>query len=189
MIIAIKGAVSKLTQNTIELEAGNLTYEIFASKNTIGTLNTNDEIKISIIQIFKEDSQNMYGFLDVNEKHIFSKVIKISGVGPKIALEICSSFTPQSFYEMVQTHDIDSLKRVPGIGAKSAGKILVELGGFKLDILEDYDMGKPHYSEVLSALTNLGFSKKDILRALETVPKQENTQALIKEALKKLSKQ
>ena len=80
--------------------------------------------------LIKEDSNNLYGFLDSNEKKLFDTVIKINGVGPKAAMAICSTFTPSSFAEIVETSDVTMLKRVPGIGPKGASRILVELTGF-----------------------------------------------------------
>jgi Holliday junction DNA helicase RuvA len=188
MIVALDGIVDYKSDNFIHINVNNITYEVFVSKNSMTNIELSKSLKINIIHIIKEDSQTLYGFMDKNEKTIFQRVIKINGIGAKIALEICSHFSPKSFYEMIQTSNIDALKKVSGIGAKSAGKILIELNGFNIDLIEDNQSNTPYYSDALNALLNLGFSKEQIQKVLSSCKDVSDVQDLIKQALKKLSK-
>jgi Holliday junction DNA helicase RuvA len=115
---------------------------------------------------------------------MFDRVIKINGVGPSTALAICSTFTPEAFSKAVMSQDVDTIKQVPGIGPKSAKRILVELGDFVLTTDEVDDMSKSK-QEAQQALESLGFKKEKVQKVLSAC-KGDDTQMLIKEALKKL---
>ena len=113
-------------------------------------------------------------------------VIKINGVGPKVALAICSTFTPNSFAQIVSAKDVGTLKRVPGIGPKGASRILVELSGFVVDGNSD-DIQGASVSEATMALESLGF-KKDQINKVLVLCSATNTSNLVKEALKRLQR-
>ena len=116
-----------------------------------------------------------------NEKKLFDSLIKLNGVGPKVALAICSTYTPQTFMEIIANHDINALKKIPGIGPKSAKRILMEMGEV---VFEEQN---PVFNQALSALESLGFNKNDIVKALNGI-ECNNLEEMIKLALKKLSK-
>jgi holliday junction DNA helicase RuvA len=114
---------------------------------------------------------------------MFTQVIKINGVGPKVALAICSTYTPSSFFNIIQANDVASLKRVPGIGAKGASRILVELSNF---IVETKDESRsPSSAEAAMALESLGFKKEQVIKVLSGIHTTD-TGEIVKEALKKL---
>ncbi len=186
MIIAITGKVEKKEPTHIHLlTPGGLVYEVFVSLHCSAAV-TEKEIKLHTTHIVREDAQLLYGFLDLNEKKMFDTLIKISGVGPKAAMAVCSTFTPTSFAQIVQNNDVAMLKRVPGIGPKSANRILVELSDFGLENFESTGQ-KSTKTEAALALESLGF-KKDLVYKTLAACKETRTEALIKEALKKLSK-
>ena len=132
MIVGLIGKVVKKEPTSLQLNVGGVIYEVFVSLNCSSKI-ISDEITLEITEIIREDAHNLYGFLDSNEKKLFDTVIKINGVGPKVALAICSTFTPSSFAQIVTSNDVNMLKRVPGIGPKGASRILVELSGFIVD--------------------------------------------------------
>ncbi|WP_457592562.1 Holliday junction branch migration protein RuvA [Hydrogenimonas sp.] len=186
MIIAVTGKVEKKEPTHLHLlTPGGIVYEVFVSLHCSAAV-TQSEVKLHTTHIVREDAQLLYGFLDLNEKRMFDTLIKISGVGPKVAMAICSTFTPESFARIVQSKDVSTLKRVPGIGPKSAGRILVELGDFSLESLGS-ETSSPARSEAAMALESLGFKKDAVSKVLATCSATE-TEALIKEALKKLSR-
>jgi len=185
VIIAVTGKVEKKEPTLLHLlTPGGIVYEIFVSLHCSAAV-TESEIRLHTTHIVREDAQLLYGFLDLNEKRMFDTLIKISGVGPKVAMAICSTFTPQSFAKIVQSNDIAMLKRVPGIGPKSAGRILVELGDFSIESIEQQNAA-PARTEAAMALETLGFKKDAVAKVLSSC-KETETEALIKEALKKLS--
>ena len=185
MIVAIEGEVVKKEPTYLHLKLANgLTYLIQISINCSAKISSH-VISLHTTQIIKEDSHSLYGFLETLEKTMFDRVIKINGVGPSTALAICSTFTPEAFSSAVYSQDVDAIKTVPGIGPKSAKRILVELSDFVLttETLDDASQAK---QDALLALESLGFKKERIAKVLTTC-KSETTQTLIKEALKKLT--
>ncbi len=93
MIVGLVGRVVKKEPTSLQLNVGGVIYEVFVSLNCSSKI-ISDEITLEITEIIREDAHNLYGFLDSNEKKLFDTVIKINGVGPKVALAICSTFTP-----------------------------------------------------------------------------------------------
>ncbi|PHO10350.1 Holliday junction branch migration protein RuvA [Malaciobacter canalis] len=187
MIVGIEGKIEKKEPTFLHINANGLIYEVFVSINCSSKI-TKNEVKLYTTHIIREDAQNLYGFLDLNEKKLFDTVIKINGVGPKVALAICSTFTPSSFSQIVSSNDISMLKRVPGIGPKGASRILVELSGFVIDGgSDDESSNATNALDAALALESLGFKKDVVSKVLKTCV-STNTGELVKEALKKLQK-
>ncbi|WP_353662584.1 Holliday junction branch migration protein RuvA [Hydrogenimonas sp. SS33] len=187
MIVGIHGKVLKKDPTHLHiLTAGGLVYEVFVSLQCSASIKS-DEVQLLTTHIVREDAQQLYGFGDINEKRMFDTLIKISGVGPKVAMAICSTFSPLSFAKIVESKDVGMLKQVPGIGPKSAGRILVELSGFSLELAgEEAAPAAKAHQEAAMALESLGFKKEQIAKALKGCG-SDTTEGLIKEALKKLS--
>ncbi len=186
MIVGIEGKIVQKEPTFVHINVNGLIYEVFVSINcSSAIIDTN--VKLYTTQIIKEESNNLYGFLDLNEKKLFDTVIKINGVGPKVALAICSTFTPSSFAQIVETSDVGMLKRVPGIGPKGASRILVELSGFVVMANESTNNLNESGSQAVLALESLGFKKDQINKAL-TACVSNDTAGLVKEALKKLQR-
>jgi len=186
MIVGIQGKLEKKEPTVLHINVSGLIYEVFVSINCSSAI-IKDDIKLHTTQIIREDTNTLYGFLDSNEKKLFDTVIKINGVGPKVALAICSTFTPTSFAQIVSTSDVGSLKRVPGIGPKGASRILVELSGFVVEANSDETAINTSASDAILALESLGFKKDAINKALRNCT-ASNTSDLVKEALKNLNK-
>ncbi|MBU0924887.1 Holliday junction branch migration protein RuvA [bacterium] len=187
MIVGLIGKITKKEPTLLNINVNGIIYEIFVSFNCSSKI-ISDEVKLEITHIIREDSQSLYGFLDVNEKKLFDTVIKINGVGPKVALAICSTFTPASFAQIVSENDVSMLKKVPGLGPKGASRILVELSGFIVDSHNGNDDSSLSSSfEAALALESLGFKKDVVSKILKTCT-SSTTSDLVKEALKKLQK-
>jgi len=185
VIVGLVGRVVKKEPTSLQLNVGGVIYEVFVSLNCSSKI-ISDEITLEITEIIREDAHNLYGFLDSNEKKLFDTVIKINGVGPKVALAICSTFTPSSFAQIVTSNDVNMLKRVPGIGPKGASRILVELSGFIVDGASS-DEATNINIEASLALESLGF-KKDIVTTILKSCTSTTTAELVREALRKLQK-
>lgn len=182
MIVGIEGTIEKKEPNVLHVNVNGLIYEVFISINTFHAIETK-QVKLHTIQIIREDANSLYGFSSENEKQMFTQLIKINGVGPKVALATCSTFTPSSFATIVQTNDVSSLKRIPGVGPKAASRILVELSNFIIDAQSETT--SPSSAEAAMALESLGFKKDQIIKVLSTI-EATDTGAIIKEALRKL---
>jgi len=183
MIVGLKGRVEYKEPSCIHMDVNGVVYEVFVSLHTYSSI-AGDEVRLFTSHIIREDAQVLFGFLDMAEKKLFERLIKINGVGPKVAMAICSTYTPNRFLEIINNKDINGVKKVPGIGPKSAGRILVELNGFDAEILSSNDGTKSQaVDEATQALEALGFKKEKIAKALSGC-KAEDTSTLVKEALR-----
>jgi Holliday junction DNA helicase RuvA len=185
MIVGLNGKIEYKEPSFVHLNVDGIVYEVFISLQSFSAL-ANDEVKLYTAHIIREDAQLLFGFLDISEKKLFQRLIKISGVGPKVAMAICSTYTPSQFANVINNKDINGVKKVPGIGPKSAGRILVELNGFDVELLSSND--EPHnksFTEASEALESLGFKKDKISKALSACDSTD-TAALVKGALKLL---
>ncbi len=187
MIIAVSGEIVKKEPTLLHIKTPfGVTYEVKTSINSSSKIDTQD-ITLHTTLIIREDAHTLFGFIDEQEKRLFDRLIKINGVGPSTALAICSTFTPESFSQAVINQDVSAIKTVPGIGPKSAKRILVELGDFSLDGLSGDAPNNSNISEATMALESLGFKKEAIKKVLSGVTASD-TQTVVKEALKKLAK-
>ncbi len=187
MIVGLRGDVVFKEPHVVHLDVQGVVYEIFISLQSYAALQ--DRLYLHTVHIVREDAQLLYGFVSLQEKKLFEQLIKLSGVGPKVALAICSTYTPMEFASIISSNDVKSLKKVPGIGPKSAGRILVELNGFDEVLLESNKSASPAskaHSEATEALVALGFKKDQISKAL-SYSQSDDTATLVKEALKYLN--
>ena len=186
MIVGLKGVVDHKEPNVVYVDVHGVVYEVFISLQTFSALK--EHVYLHTVHIVREDAELLYGFASKAEKALFERLIKINGVGPKVAMAICSTYTPQQFASIISSNDVAGVKRVPGIGPKSAGRILVELNGFDAELLESSQNSEPKgkaHAEATEALEALGFKKEQISKALSQCS-SEDTASLVKEALKYL---
>lgn len=187
MIVGIEGVVELKEPTFVHINVGGLIYLVNVSINSSNAIERDKKIKLATTQIIREDSQTLFGFISNDEKRMFDTLIKINGVGPKVALAICSTFTPPTFARVVNSKDVGMLKKVPGIGPKSASRILVELADFIVDDANDSgDNSSQNMIEASMALESLGFKKDQVKKALEGC--SGDTSSLVREALKKLQR-
>ena len=187
MIVGINGKIVYKEPTFVHVDVHGLVYEVFISLHTFSAL-AKEQVSLYTIEIIREDADLLYGFMDMNEKKLFARLIKINGVGPKVAMAICSTYTPSQFATVLNNKDLKAVQKVPGIGPKSAGRILVELNGFDAEMLNSSAAGSTKttaYNEASEALEALGFKKDKISKALSAC-EGEDTAALVKGALKLL---
>ena len=186
MIVGIEGKVVKKEVTFVCIKtASGLTYKVNVSLFSIGKISS-DDIFLHVTQIIREDQHSLYGFVEENEKRVFDTLIKLNGIGPSTALAVCSTLSPEDFAQALATQNMDAFKMVSGIGPKSAKRILVELSDFSLHLLSD-TLPQGSLLDASMALESLGF-KKEIIRKVLATCTAVDTQSIIKEALKKLSK-
>lgn len=183
MIVGIEGIVERKEPTFVHINVHGIIHEVAISINSSNMIKDKN-IKLFITQVIREDANLLFGFVDNNEKKMFDTVLKINGVGPKVALAICSTFVPSTFAKIVASKDVSMLKRVPGIGPKAASRILVELADFIVD--GEDDSSSVSNTEAVMALESLGFKKTMILKALSGCT--GDTATLVKEGLRKLQR-
>lgn len=184
MIVGLEGTIERKDPTFVHLNVHGVIYEVHISVNTSNAIREN-KVKLHITQVIREDANLLFGFVDTNEKKMFDTVLKINGVGPKVGLAICSTFTPQTFARVISGKEVSMLKRVPGIGPKAASRILVELADFIVDG-ENSSVDNSAMQEAVMALESLGFKKDAIQKALSAA--SGDTASLVKEGLKKLQR-
>ncbi len=185
MIVGIEGSVERKDPTFVHINVNGLIYEVHVSINTSNAIGQT-KVKLYVTQIIREDTNALYGFMTLNEKKMFDTLIKINGVGPKVGLAVCSTFTPETFARVVSSKDVGMLKRVPGIGPKAASRILVELADFIVESSDSSEGGGTSMAEAVMALESLGFKKEAIQKALAGV--SGDTATMVKEGLKKLQR-
>lgn len=186
MIVGLEGIIDYKEPSLIHLNVNSVIYEVFISLHTYSTMSS-AKTRLHIHHVIREDAQQLYGFADRSEKILFEGMLKINGIGPKAALAICSTFTPEQFAGIISSKDLNALKKVPGIGPKSAGRIMVELAGFDAVLLGSGSTATTATTEASMALESLGFKKEQIAKALSQ-SHATDTPTLVKEALKQLQK-
>ncbi|WP_373069982.1 Holliday junction branch migration protein RuvA [Sulfurimonas sp.] len=186
MIVGLSGNIEYKEPSFVHVDVKGVVYEVFISLQSFSALSS-DNVKLFTTHIVREDAQLLYGFIDKSEKKLFERLIKINGVGPKVAMAICSTYTPSQFATVINNKDLNGVKKVPGIGPKSAGRILVELAGFDEELLNNTSQTQQSasYSQATEALEALGFKKDKISKALSSCS-GDDTASLVKEALKLL---
>jgi holliday junction DNA helicase RuvA len=186
MIVGLKGKIVHREPSLVHLDVNGIVYEVFISLQTFSAL-PKEEVSLFADQVIREDAHLLFGFLQMSEKKMFQRLVKINGVGPKVAMAICSTYSPSQFATVINNKDMDGVKKVPGIGPKSAGRILVELVGFDKELLSGGETSASSlaHSQASEALEALGFKKDRISKVLGSCS-AEDTAALVKEALKLL---
>ncbi len=183
MIVAIDGKIVKKEPTFLYIKTNSgFTYKLNVSLFCSSGIESGD-ISLHVTQIIREDANNLYGFKDSDEKRVFDTLVKVNGVGPSTALAVCSTMSPSDFATALTSNSVEAFKKVPGIGPKSAKRILVELSDFELQ--SDAISSNSFVNETIMALESLGFKKERIKKVLSTC-KATDTSSLIKEALKKL---
>lgn len=184
MIVGIQGVLEHKEPTFLHINVNGLIHEVFVSLNTSSQIESKD-IKLFATQIIREDTNMLFGFFKKDEKKMFDTLLKINGVGPKVAIAICSTFAPDTFAKVINSKDVSMLKRVPGIGPKAASRILVELADF---IVYSSSSGIENNSQIEAsmALEGLGFRKDEVKKAILGL--HGDTATLVKEGLRKLQR-
>ena len=189
MIVGLKGVVEKIQTNSIYLDVQGVVYEIFITLIDLEQIEKGSKLKIHIEQIIREDSNNLYGFLKIETKLFFKELIKITGVGAKIAIAILSTISEIELIDIIERGDKKALAKVPKIGLKTAKRILNELIDIKdrLIVSGSTSSEKSEKSIAIQALEQLGVNRNIILKIVNETQMNRH-QDIIKESLGKLAK-
>lgn len=201
MIALLTGRLAFKAPTHLALDVQGVGYEVFIPLSTYYNLpNVNDSLSLSIHTHVREDAIQLFGFSTQQEKDAFILLLTVSGIGPKSALGILSALPVSDLVSAIQAADVEKLETVPGIGKKSAGRLVLELkdkltrlhpgltpvAGTAAQVQDDI------FDDALSALTNLGYRAADAKEALKLVRKSRpaslSLQELIRETLKDLAK-
>jgi Holliday junction DNA helicase RuvA len=198
MITYIIGEFTEIEENTIIIEAYGVGYEVTVPASVVSMLPPlRSNLKMYTYQNVKEDALDLYGFLTKDDLNIFKLLITVNGIGPKGALSILSSISPDDLRIAVVSDDVKRIQSAPGIGAKTAQKLIIELKDklkledvlYKSDTeVKDAPSGNVR-DEAVEALCALGYSPSEALRAVKNIDIKDgmNSEDILKMALKKLA--
>ena len=193
MIDYIKGTITRITPAFLTIETGGIGYFINISLTTYSKLEGQEQFKILVHEVIREDSHQLFGFADKEEREIFRLLISVSGVGAATARMMLSSLTPEEIEKAIQGSEVNLLKSVKGIGLKTAQRIIVDLKdklGKSSETTQIFAFSdNTKREEALSALVMLGFAKSAVSKVLDRIMREEKSlsvEDLIKRALKNL---
>lgn len=195
----IRGQFQGISKDYVVIELNNIGYKIFTSGNTMSNMpKVGDEVLLYLEQIVREDFIGLYGFTTREELEMFKLLLSINGVGAKAALSLLSISTVNNLKYAIMMGDEKHITRAPGIGKKTAQRIILELKdklkpdeltseeGRLIEGINDNSDYSFNINETLSALMALGYTEKEAQKALEKVDKTLSIENMIKESLKLL---
>jgi len=182
---------------TVVVDTGNVGYRVFVSLNTLMSLpDVGEELMLHTVTVVREDALHLYGFGDTQEKDLFNLLVQVKGIGPKVALSLLGGLKPPELRNAISREDAAWISTVPGVGRKTAERIVLELKDKVTPAGEQAEPSVPGVAEqvindAVSALANLGYpaalSKKAVRAVLERESRPDDFQNIIRESLKELS--
>lgn len=199
MFAYIKGIYESRTLDYIVIDVNGIGYKIFMSENSMKNIGEiGSTVKVYTYLRVREDDISIYGFSSNEELRMFELLVSVSGIGAKSAITILSNIEPSAFAVSVVSNDVTTLKKLPGIGAKSAQRIILELKdklkSMDIDDTQNEELNtviteNKNIEELISALQVLGYSRKEIEKIIPKIEdKDSDLEILIKKALLLLSK-
>ena len=197
MIYQVSGNPIAKHKDFVVIEISGIGYAIKSTTNTINTIKLEQKILLHTYLHVREDALDLYGFHSTLEREVFLLLIGISGIGPKLAITILSGILPDELKDKIISGDIASLTSIPGVGAKTAKRIIVELKDKFTKIEEDSlgfsdKLNSKLYDDALNALLSLGYSSQQSKQVLDHIANgkddnKQNIETIIKAALKRLN--
>ena len=201
MIAFVHGIAADMTENSVIVETGGIGYEIYMTGESLSQLPMGEEVKIHTYFQVREDAMQLYGFLKKDDLQMFKLLLGVNGVGPKAAMGVLSGITADELRFAVLSDDVKTLSKAPGIGKKTAQKLILELKD-KLKLEDAFELKLAHEQEkavasgdasdgrqeAVAALVALGYSSTDALRAVRKVTEvsPDDVEGLLKAALKNM---
>lgn len=187
MIGRLEGRLFRVRPGEVVVDAGGVGYRVSISLRAFDTLAGATDCALWIHTSVRSDQIALYGFLEIAELELFERLIGIAGVGPRTALAALSTLAPDELAAAVQSGDASRLRKIPGIGKKTADRILLELAGVLKPAKAAPDNAR---EDAVSALVNLGYSERDARKAVDSVEAAPGTPLpeILRLALKALNR-
>lgn len=177
MIGRISGVLLAIKPPMVMVDVSGVGYELDLPIPDCATLaKIGEKVILFTHLVIREDAHSLYGFINLENRDCFRSLIKVSGIGPRIALALLSTLTPNELHIALENTDVTTLCRTPGIGKKMAERMILELKG-KLHIAREFapnmdkvDANYVVYEDIANALASLGYADKEINRVIKTLP-------------------
>lgn len=200
MIGFLRGTVIERNDDGCVLDVSGVGYELSCSATTLDDTLASDEVRLWVHTAVREDAITLYGFSTTTEKQMFLSLLKVNGVGPKMAIKILSAAPTSHLTQMIEAGDVKALSGLPKVGKKTAEQLILSLKG-KLVVTPEVATAKPlpkkagvlapkfsgARADVLSALVNLGFRLPDAERVVGDLPEDVDVQTGVRSGLQALS--
>ena len=200
MIAFVRGTAVDMTENSVIVEAGGIGYEIYMTGTDLSQIHMGEEVKIHTYFNVREDAMQLYGFRSKDDLQMFKLLLGVNGVGPKAAVGVLAGITADELRFAILSEDVKTLSKAPGIGKKTAQKLILELkdkmkleDAFEIKLAHEQEKAAAGLGEVsdgrqeaVEALVALGYSSTDALRAVRKVTDvaPDDVEGLLKAALK-----
>ena len=194
MIGQLRGKLVEKNLESIIFDVNGVGYELVCSMNTLDNMSLNVDAKIFVHTHLREDALTLFGFSSLLEKRIFLSLLKVNGVGPKLAIKILSGSSIEQLLQMIETGDVKAISTIPKVGKKTAEQLVLTLRG-KLSFDEDdfgFNLTKAPLgirSELVSALVNLGYRLPDVEKVVAGLPRELGIEESVRKGLAALSGQ
>lgn len=194
MIYSVKGVLVEKTPNIAIVDVGGVSFEVIISVNTFSSIrDVGQEVMLYTHMVLKDDLSALFGFSNLLEKKLYLMLNTVSKVGPKLAIAILSGIDANGLKRTIAESDVSALSAVPGIGKKTAERIVLELKDkFDEEIITGESVpsiASDSHSDVLSALVNLGYKRPDCVAAVRKYASADSDfESLLKQCLKVLGK-
>lgn len=191
MIAYVKGIIARKDGYGVILEANGIGYEMSMSSKALGTLPAvGNTAQVWTYLHVKDDGMSLFGFCDAAEKEMFARLIGVSGIGPKMAISALSTFNPKELASAIAAGDVTRISSVPGIGKKTAQRVVLELQGILKSEADQFDTTREStksgaMADASAALESMGFTSPEIAAALKGCT-SEDVSAIMRYALKQL---
>lgn len=192
MIAFLNGILAGKTQDTAFIDVGGVGYAVGMAGGSLAKLpDTGERVLVHTHLYVREDAVSLFGFLSLEEKNLFLRLNSVSGIGPKVALSALSVFSPQQLVQAIASQDVALVSRIPGVGKKTASRIILELkGSLDADLLDGAPAGTAGAGSALQgvqdALLSMGFTSAEVEVALKGAPEGADEGVLLQYALKRL---
>lgn len=189
MIGYLRGKIIEVTGDAALIDVQGVGYEILASSNTLIDLQAllGKDIIVWIHTHVREDALQLFGFHSKEEKNLFLSLLKVNGVGPKMALSILSGGRPAQIQEMIESGNAKGLSSLPKVGKKTAEQIILTLKGKLVSIDEAVKAKSEAHTQITSALLNLGYKAQLVDQFVATLPKDMSLEEGVRKGLQALS--
>lgn len=169
MLSFLRGRVVGVAGTMVALDVSGVGYAVHVTPKTLSQLRIGTEATLPVVLIVREDSMTVYGFLDNDERGVFELLLTVSGIGPKLAQTILAALEPSALSEALAAGNEAALVRVPGVGKKSAQRLILELGDKLVVGARATPAASSWRDDVIAALTSLGWSAKEATAAVESL--------------------
>ena len=181
MIAYLRGKIHEIDDNALIVDVSGVGYEVFVSKNTINDMTLGTDSALWVHTHIREDAMSLFGFSSMVEKHLFESLIKVNGIGPKLAIQILSGASLDHIIQLIENEDAKGLCQLPKVGKKTAEQMILSLRG-KM-VVEGTKQKTTKTTELHSALSHLGFKGADIEYVTSALDSSQSFEDQLRQAL------